>query len=57
MTNNDYLRSIRFLLDVGDSRLVEIMKLADITVPLDEIKAYLSNEEDENYIKMICMIS
>ena len=51
MTNNDYLRSIRFLLDVGDAKLVDIMKLADITVPLDEIKAYLLNEEDEGYIK------
>ncbi|MEA9355128.1 DUF1456 family protein [Bacteriovorax sp. PP10] len=51
MTNNDYLRSIRFLLDVSDAKLVEIMKLADITVPLDEIKAYLLNEEDEGYIK------
>lgn len=51
MTNNDYLRSIRFLLDIGDSKLVDIMKLADITVPLDEIKAYLSNEEDEGHIK------
>ncbi len=51
MTNNDYLRSIRFLLDVSDAKLVEIMKLADITVPLDEIKAYLMNEEDPGYIK------
>ena len=51
MTNNDYLRSIRFLLDMGDSKLVDIMKLADITVPLEEIKAYLSNEEDEGHIK------
>lgn len=51
MTNNDYLRSIRFLLDVNDAKLVEIMKLADITVPLDEIKAYLMNEEDPGYIK------
>jgi uncharacterized protein YehS (DUF1456 family) len=52
MTNNDYLRSIRFLLDVGDDRLVDIMKLADITVPLDEVRAYLLNEEDAGYIKM-----
>lgn len=51
MTNNDYLRSIRFLLDVNDAKLVEIMKLADITVPLDEIKAYLLNEEDAGFIK------
>ncbi|MBC7428793.1 MAG: DUF1456 family protein [Bacteriovorax sp.] len=52
MTNNDYLRSIRFLLDVGDARLVDIMKLSGISVPLDEVKAYLLNEEDEGFMKM-----
>lgn len=51
MTNNDYLRSIRFLLDVSDAKLIEIMKLADFSIPLEEVKSYLKNEEDENYIK------
>lgn len=51
MTNNDYLRSIRFLLDVGDAKIVEIIKLSGISVPLDEVKAYLLNEEDAGYLK------
>jgi uncharacterized protein YehS (DUF1456 family) len=51
MTNNDYLRSIRFLLDVGDAKIVDIIKLSGITVPLEDVKAYLLNEEDEGYIK------
>lgn len=51
MTNNDYLRSIRFLLDVSDAKLIEIMKLADFSIPLEEVKSYLKNEDDENYIK------
>jgi len=51
MTNNDYLRSIRFLLDVGDSKLVDIIKLSGPTVPLEDIKSYLLNEEDPNYLK------
>ncbi len=51
MTNNDYLRSIRFLLDVGDQKLVDIIKLSGISVPLEEVKAYLFNEEDEGYLK------
>lgn len=51
MTNNDYLRSIRFLLDVGDSKIVEIIKLSGPSVPLEDVKAYLLNEEDPNYIK------
>jgi uncharacterized protein YehS (DUF1456 family) len=51
MTNNDYLRSIRFLLDVGDARLADIMRLSGPVIPLEEIKAYLLNEEDPGYIK------
>ena len=51
MTNNDYLRSIRFLLDVGDAKLVDIIKLSGPTIPLEEIKAYLKNEEDPDYIQ------
>lgn len=51
MITNDYLRSIRYLLDVSDSRMVDIMKLAGIAVPLEEVRAYLKNEEDEGYIK------
>ena len=51
MTNNDYLRSIRFLLDVGDAKLVEIMKLSGISVPLEDVKSYLLNEEDSGYLK------
>ena len=51
MTNNDYLRSIRFLLDVGDAKLVEIIKLSGPSIPLEDIKAYLLNEEDPNYMK------
>lgn len=51
MTNNDYLRSIRFLLDVSDAKLNDIIKLGGATVALDEVKAYLKNEEDPGYIK------
>ncbi len=51
MTNNDYLKSLRYILDVGDSKIVDILKLAGLAVPLDEVRAYLKNEEDEGYIK------
>lgn len=50
MTNNDYLRSIRYLLNVNDSKIVEILKLAGISVPLEDVKAYLKNEEDPDYM-------
>jgi uncharacterized protein YehS (DUF1456 family) len=51
MTNNDYLRSIRFLLDVSDAKIVEIIKLSGPNVPLDDVKSYLLNEEDPGYLK------
>lgn len=51
MTNNDYLRGLRYLLDISDYKVVEILKLSGITVPLDEVRAYLKDEEDPGYIK------
>ncbi len=51
MTNNDYLRSLRYLLDISDYKVVELLKLSGITVPLDEVRAYFKDEEDPGYIK------
>lgn len=51
MTNNDYLRSLRYLLDVSDYKIVEIIKLSGMNIPLEEVRAYLKDEEDEGYIK------
>lgn len=50
MINNDYLRSIRYLLNVGDAKMIELAKLSGITVPMDLMKAYLRNEEDEGFV-------
>jgi len=49
MINNDYLRSIRYVLNVGDQKMVEIAKLSGIDVSLDLMKAYLKNEEEEGF--------
>lgn len=51
MTNNDYLRSLRYVLDVSDFKIADIIKLAGLTVPIEEVRAYFKNEEDEGYIK------
>lgn len=51
MTNNDYLRSLRYVLDVSDFKLADIIKLAGLTVPVEEVRDYLKNEEDEGYKK------
>ena len=48
MINNDVLRSIRYMLDLSDSRVVEIAGLADpaFTLGKDEVRAFLLKEED-----------
>jgi uncharacterized protein YehS (DUF1456 family) len=51
MTNNDSLRSIRFILNVTDKKIAEIIKLSGFSVPEEDIKAYLKNEEDESFLQ------
>jgi uncharacterized protein YehS (DUF1456 family) len=51
MTNNDYLRSIRYILNISDQKMAEIIKLAGVSVPVEDLKAFLKNEEDEGFIK------
>ena len=51
MINNDVLRSIRFMLDLGDIHIVEIARLADPTLALDkaEVHASLKKEGEPGY--------
>lgn len=49
MTNNDVLRSLRYLLAVGDAKLVEICQLADYPVTLEQISACLLREDEAGY--------
>jgi uncharacterized protein YehS (DUF1456 family) len=49
MINNDVLRSIRYMLDLSDVKVVEIAKLPnpDLRLNLDDLKAMLVKEGDE----------
>ena len=51
MINNDVLRSIRFMLDLGDAHIVEIAKLADPALALDKaaVGSYLKKDGEEGY--------
>lgn len=51
MTNNDYLRSIRYMMDISDAKVVDIIKLSGLSIPVEDIKSYLKNEEDPEYVK------
>ncbi|MDR7098412.1 uncharacterized protein YehS (DUF1456 family) [Lysobacter niabensis] len=53
MINNDVLRSIRYLLDLSDIRVVEIIKLADAGIPItkEDVQAFLKKDDDEAYVE------
>jgi len=52
MINNDVLRSIRFMLDLSDAKVVEITRLVDPEFPLDkaDVPALLKKDEDEGAV-------
>lgn len=51
MTHNDILRSVRYLLDVGDARLGEIIRLGGGTISPDQLVAFLKKEDDPGYLE------
>jgi uncharacterized protein YehS (DUF1456 family) len=52
MTNNEVLRSIRYLLNVSDAKLVEILELAGCEVELSDITAALRREDEPGYVEL-----
>jgi uncharacterized protein YehS (DUF1456 family) len=52
MINNDVLRSIRYMLDLGDSKVVEIARLADpaFAIDKDAVRAFLLKEDEPGYL-------
>ena len=51
MINNDVLRSIRYMLDLSDIKLVQITQLAEPDFPLEkaEVLSYLKKDDDPDY--------
>jgi uncharacterized protein YehS (DUF1456 family) len=51
MINNDVLRSIRYMLDLGDGHIVELAKLADPAFKLDKdaVQSFLRKEGEPGY--------
>lgn len=50
MIHNDVLRSIRHMLKLRDTKLLEILKLAGTEVPLEEFQLYLKSEDDAGFL-------
>lgn len=49
MTNNDILRSLRYVLNVPEAKLIEIIKLSDFKVSPDDMHSFLKQEDEPDY--------
>src|SRR5690606_31957104 len=52
MINNDVLRSIRYMLDLSDHKVVEIAHLADpaLVIGKDDVRAFLLKDDDPGHL-------
>jgi uncharacterized protein YehS (DUF1456 family) len=53
MINNDILRSVRYMLDLSDGKVVEIAKLADtdLEISKEDIPGWLKRDEEEGFVE------
>ncbi len=49
MTNNDVLRSVRYMLDLSDASVSGILALADCEVNAAEVHSFLKKEDEAGY--------
>jgi uncharacterized protein YehS (DUF1456 family) len=53
MINNDVLRSIRYMLDLGDNHVIEMARLADadFTLERSDVQAFLRRDDEAGYLE------
>lgn len=51
MINNDVLRSVRYALDLGDAKVVEIIKLAGGDLAQSDLASFLKKEDEEGFVE------
>ncbi len=49
MDNNDIIRSIRYTLDLGDSKMIAIFKLADYHITREQVCNWLKKNDDPTW--------
>lgn len=49
MTNNDVLRSVRYMLNLSDAQMVAILALAESEVSEAEMKTFLKKEDEADF--------
>ena len=50
MMNNDVLRSVRYMLDISDGKIVDIVKLAGFEISKADVIAFMKKEDEEGYL-------
>ena len=52
MINNDVLRSIRYMLDLSDNKVIEIIRLADpaFAIEKEDVRGFLLREDEPGYL-------
>lgn len=51
MINNDVLRSIRYALNLGDAKVVQIIQLAGRDIAPSELASFLKKEDEEGFVE------
>ena len=53
MINNDVLRSIRYMLDLSDGKMIELIQLADPAFPIEkaDMDAFLKKEDEAGFVE------
>lgn len=49
MTNNDVIRSLRYMLNINDKKVVEIIALSGLNIGLQEVEHYLKDEDHPGF--------
>jgi uncharacterized protein YehS (DUF1456 family) len=52
MIHNDVLRSVRYMLDISDAKVVDVIKLAGFKVSKTDVIGWLKDEEEEGFVQM-----
>jgi len=52
MQNNDTLRSIRYMLDLGDVHVVDILALGGYEATREDVESWLKKEEEPGFVAM-----
>ncbi|MGE8411993.1 MAG: DUF1456 family protein [Pseudomonas sp.] len=51
MIHNDVLRSVRYMLDISDQKVVDIIQLTGFSANLEDIVSYLKKDEEEGFVR------